>query len=125
VRDKIGKIESEFRGTRGSASTAGVRIEANNCGKVHVSKGVTFENQDEVAASFKAGSEYEFDLCWFSRVVKKDIRQEIPSVQDYRLVDCWFRSLGDSAGVLKSVRAVIRMRVFQDMDRTEVSRCAL
>jgi hypothetical protein len=49
--------------------------------------GVTFDNQDEVAASFEAGSEYEFDLGWFSRVWTKDIRQGIPSVNDYRLVD--------------------------------------
>lgn len=38
------------------------------------------------AASFKAGSDYEFDLGWFSRVVTKDIRHEVPSAQDYRLI---------------------------------------
>jgi AraC-like DNA-binding protein len=32
-------------------------------------------------------SEYEFDLGWFSRVVTKDIRHEIPSVQDYLLAN--------------------------------------
>lgn len=74
-------------GTRGSASTAGVLVETTNCGKVHVSTGVTFDNQDEVAASFRPGSEYEFELGWFSRVVTKDITHEIPSVRDYRLVE--------------------------------------
>jgi hypothetical protein len=74
-------------GTRGSASTAGVLVETTNCGTMHVSEGVSFDNQDEVAASFKGGREYEFDLGWFSRVVTKDIRHEIPSVQDYRLAN--------------------------------------
>lgn len=49
--------------------------------------GVSFDNQDEVAASFKGGSEYEFDLGWFSRVVTKDIMHEIPSVRGYRLAN--------------------------------------
>lgn len=74
-------------GFRGSASTAGVLVETTNCGSIYVSPGVTFDNQDRVAASFKTGAEYEFDLGWFSRVVTKDIRKGIPSVQDYRLVD--------------------------------------
>jgi hypothetical protein len=47
---------------------------------------VTFDNQDQVAASFNAGTEYEFDIDWFSGVVTKDIRQELPSVQGYRLI---------------------------------------
>ncbi|WP_309124096.1 hypothetical protein [Arthrobacter sp.] len=74
-------------GTRGSASTAGVLVETTNCGKIHVSQGVAFDNQEEVAASFKASSEYEFDLGWFSRVVTKDITHDIPSAQGYRLVE--------------------------------------
>ena len=74
-------------GTRGSASTAGVLVETTNCGTMHVSVGVSFDNQDEVAASFKGGSEYEFDLGWFSRVVTKDIMHEIPSVRGYRLAN--------------------------------------
>jgi hypothetical protein len=79
-------LDTSSGGTRGWASTAGVLVETANCGTIHVSEGVTFDNQDEVVASFKAGSDYEFDLGWFSRVVTKDIRHEIPSVQDYRLV---------------------------------------
>ncbi|WP_394247742.1 hypothetical protein [Arthrobacter pityocampae] len=74
-------------GTRGSASTAGVLVETTDCGKIHVSEGVNFDNQDEIAASFRAGSQYEFDLGSFSRVVTKDIRQGIPSARDYRLVE--------------------------------------
>jgi hypothetical protein len=81
------KSNTSSGGSRGSASTAGVLVETTNCGTVHVSTGVTFDNQDEVAASFKAGSEYEFDLGWFSRVVTRDLRQGIPSVLAYRLVD--------------------------------------
>lgn len=73
-------------GSRGSASTAGVLVDTSDCGKIHVSKGITFDSQEEVAASFNAGDQYEFDLGWFSRVITKDIRHEIPSVRDYRLV---------------------------------------
>lgn len=74
-------------GTRGSVSTAGVLVETTNCGTMHVSVGVSFHNQDVVAASFKAGSAYEFELGWFSRVVTKEIRHEIPSVRGYRLAN--------------------------------------
>lgn len=81
------KPDTSSGGSRGSASTAGVLVETSNCGSIYVSPEVTFDNQEEVAASFKPGSEYEFDIGWFSRVLTKDIRQEIPSVQDYRLVD--------------------------------------
>lgn len=84
---KTAKPDTSSGGSRGSASTAGVLVETSDCGSIHVSPGVTFDNQDEVAASFKAGTEYEFDIGWFSRVVTKDIKHEIPSVQDYRLVD--------------------------------------
>lgn len=72
-------------GSRGSASTAGVLVETTNCGKIHVSEGVTFDNREKVAASFESGRQYDFDLGWFSRVITKDIRHEIPSVQGYRL----------------------------------------
>lgn len=84
---RTAKPDSSSGGSRGSASTAGVLVETSNCGSIYVSPGVTFDNQDQVAASFKAGTEYEFDIGWFSRVVTKDIRHGIPSVQDYRLVD--------------------------------------
>ncbi|MEC5192569.1 MULTISPECIES: hypothetical protein [unclassified Arthrobacter] len=80
------KPETSSGGSRGSASTAGVFVETANCGSIYVSPRVTFDNQDEVAASFKPGSEYDFDIGWFSRVVTKGIRSETPSVQDYRMV---------------------------------------
>jgi hypothetical protein len=80
------KPHTSSGGTRGSASTAGVLVQTSNCGSIHVSPGVTFDNRDEVAASFKPGSEFEFDMGWFSRVVTKDITHGIPSVQAYRLV---------------------------------------
>jgi len=80
------KSESSSGGSRGSATTAGVLVETADCGRIYISKGVTFDSQDEVAASFSAGSSYEFDLGWFSRVVTKDIRNGIPTARDYRLV---------------------------------------
>ncbi len=80
------KAESSSGGTRGSASTAGVLIETSNCGQVHISRGVSFDSQDAVASSFSVGSEYEFDLGWFSRVVTKDIRKGIPTALEYRVV---------------------------------------
>ncbi len=72
-------------GSRGSASSAGVLVETSNCGMISVSQGVTFENQQEVASSFKVGKDYEFDLGGFSRLVMKDFRNGIPSARNYRL----------------------------------------
>lgn len=80
------KAETNSGGSRGSASTAGVLVETSDCGRISVSKGVTFDNREEIAASFKLGSEYEFDIGWFSRVVLRDIQQGIPTARDYRLV---------------------------------------
>ena len=74
-------------GSRGSASTASVLIETSNCGALAVSRGVTFDNQQEVAASFEQGSEYEFDMGWYSRVVMKRILNGVPTAADYRLVE--------------------------------------
>lgn len=73
-------------GSRGSASTAGVLVETSDCGSISVSQGVTFDNREEVAASFKPGSEYEFDIGWFSRVVMEDVLGQGYSARDYRLV---------------------------------------
>ncbi|MFL4475196.1 hypothetical protein ACIPVK_14455 [Paeniglutamicibacter sp. MACA_103] len=78
--------ETSSGGLRGSSSTAGVLVNTANCGDIYVSPGVTFKNQEEVAASFKAGDEYEFDIGWFSRVIMEGILDRTPSVQDYRLV---------------------------------------
>ncbi len=88
IRCEVGaaRADTSSGGTRGSASTAGVLVETTDCGKIHVAEGVNFDNQAEVAGSFRTGSHYEFDLGWFSRVVTKDIRHGIPSVRDYRLV---------------------------------------
>lgn len=73
-------------GSRGSVSTPGVLVNTSNCGDIYVTPGATFDNQEDVAASFKAGDEYEFDIGWFSRVVMDGILDRNPSVQDYRLV---------------------------------------
>lgn len=72
-------------GSRGSATTAGVLIETSNCGPIYWSKGVTFDNREEIAASFEAGREYEFDMGWYSRVWCR-ITDVIPSADGYRLV---------------------------------------
>lgn len=81
------KSKTSSGGSRGSASTAGVLVETSNCGKLVVSKGVTFDSRDEVAASFKAGSKYDFDLGWFSREVSIPILHGIPTVKAYRLAE--------------------------------------
>lgn len=74
-------------GSRGSASTASVLIETSNCGSLVVNRGVTFDNQQEVASSFEPGSEYEFDMGWYSRVVMKRILNDLPTAAEYRLVE--------------------------------------
>ncbi|WP_052690620.1 hypothetical protein [Pseudarthrobacter chlorophenolicus] len=74
-------------GSRGSASTASVLIETSNCGPLVVNRGVTFDNQQDVASSFKPGREYEFDMGWYSRVVTKGMLNGIPTAAEYRLVE--------------------------------------
>lgn len=74
-------------GSRGSASSASVLIETSNCGALVVNRGVTFDNQQEVASSFVRGGEYEFDMGWYSRVVTKHIFNGIPTAAGYRLVE--------------------------------------
>jgi hypothetical protein len=71
-------------GGRGSVSTSEVLVETTDCGPIVIDQGVDYENQEEVAASFKPGSEYEFDLGWYSRFRKNF--DDLPSAQDYRLV---------------------------------------
>ncbi len=73
-------------GSRGSASTASVLVETS-CGPINVSRGVNFDNRDEVAASFEPGSEYDFDIGWYSRVVMKDLLRGLPTADHYRLVE--------------------------------------
>ncbi|MGR0159382.1 hypothetical protein [Paenarthrobacter nitroguajacolicus] len=70
-------------GTRGGASTASVLVRTSNCGTLGVSRGVSFENQDEVASSFTIGATYGFDVGWYSRTFFRD---EIQSVREYRLI---------------------------------------
>ena len=52
-----------------------------------MNRGVTFDNQQEVASSFEQGSEYEFDMGWYSRVVTKRIFNDLPTAAGYRLVE--------------------------------------
>ncbi|MFC9770581.1 MULTISPECIES: hypothetical protein [unclassified Pseudarthrobacter] len=75
-------------GTRGSASTAGVRLETSDCGPVHYSDGVSFENRDQIAASISPGA-YEFDMGWSSRVLGVDMRQTMPTARGYRAYHDW------------------------------------
>ena len=72
-------------GSRGSASTASLLIETS-CGPIVVDKGVSSDNQEEVASSFEPGSEYDFDIGWFSRVVMKDVLRELPTADHYGIV---------------------------------------
>jgi hypothetical protein len=71
-------------GGRGSVSTSEVLVETADCGPVVIDQGVDFENEEEVASSFAVGSEYEFDIGWYSRVVMKNVLGNLPSAQDYR-----------------------------------------
>lgn len=80
------KGETNSGGSRGSASTPGVLVETTDCGRISISEGVTFDNRGVIAASFEPGSEYEFDIGWFSRVVLRDIQRGVPTAQDYRKV---------------------------------------
>lgn len=81
------KPNTNSGGSRGSASSAGILVETTDCGKISVFNGVTFNNKDAIAASFKVGSMYEFEIGWYSRVILRDIQQAIPTAQKYRLVD--------------------------------------
>ena len=69
-------------GSRGSASTASLLIETS-CGPIVVDKGVSSDNQEEVASSFEPGTEYDFDIGWFSRVVMKDVLRDLPTADHY------------------------------------------
>jgi hypothetical protein len=72
-------------GSRGSVSTASVRVETD-CGPIDVDRGVHFDNQEEVAATFEPGSECDFEIGWYSRVVSRKILHSIPTADHYRLV---------------------------------------
>ena len=74
-------------GSRGSVSTPAVVILTENCGPLGISRGVTSDEQEELASSFQVGAEYEFDIGWYSRVIMKDVLHEIQAVQGYRLVE--------------------------------------
>jgi hypothetical protein len=66
-------------------STASVRVETD-CGPIDVDRGVNFDNQEEVAATFEPGSECDFEIGWYSRVVSRKILHSIPTADHYRLV---------------------------------------
>ncbi|ABM10178.1 hypothetical protein AAur_2805 [Paenarthrobacter aurescens TC1] len=70
-------------GTRGGASTASVLVKTSNCGTLGISRGVSFDNRDEVASSFTIGATYGFDVGWYSRTFFKN---NIQSVRAYRLI---------------------------------------
>ena len=74
-------------GSRGSASTPSVDIETSNCGPLDISTGVTFDGRQELASSFQAGAEYEFDIGWYSRVIMTNVFHGSQAVQGYRLVE--------------------------------------
>ncbi|WP_434993130.1 hypothetical protein [Arthrobacter sp. Ld5] len=67
-------------------STSEVLVETTDCGPIVIDQGVDFENEEEVASSFAVGSEYDFDIGWYSRVVMKNVLGNLPSAQDYRPV---------------------------------------
>ena len=74
-------------GLRGSVSTPAVVILTENCGPLGISRGVTSDEQEELASSFQVGAEYEFDIGWYGRVIMKHVLRGAPEVQGYRLVE--------------------------------------
>jgi hypothetical protein len=52
-----------------------------------ISRGMTFDGQQELASSFEVGVEYEFEIGWYSRVIMRVVLHEIQAVQGYRLVE--------------------------------------
>ncbi|TFC45992.1 MULTISPECIES: hypothetical protein [Cryobacterium] len=74
-------------GLRGSVSTPAVVILTANCGPLGISRGVTSDEQEELASSFQVGAEYEFDIGWYGRVIMKHVLRGAPEVQGYRLVE--------------------------------------
>ncbi|WP_310205718.1 hypothetical protein [Paenarthrobacter nitroguajacolicus] len=70
-------------GTRGGASTASVLVRTSNCGTLAISRGVSFENRDEVASGFTIGATYGFDVGWYSRTF---FRNDVQVVREYRLI---------------------------------------
>ena len=74
-------------GSRGSVSTPAVLILTSNCGPLGISRGVTSDEQQELASSFQVGAEYEFDIGWYGRVIMKHVLRGAPEVQGYRLVE--------------------------------------
>jgi hypothetical protein len=74
-------------GLRGSVSTPAVVILTENCGPLGISRGVTSDEQEELASSFQVGAEYEFDIGWYGRVIMKHVLRGAPEVQGHRLVE--------------------------------------
>ena len=74
-------------GLRGSVSTPAVVILTADCGPLGISRGVTSDEQEELASSFQVGAEYEFDIGWYGRVIMKHVLRGAPEVQGYRLVE--------------------------------------
>lgn len=74
-------------GLKGSVSTA-VVILTENCGPLAISRGVTSDEQQELASSFEVGAEYEFDIGWYSRVIMTSpLFDGAQEMQRYRLVE--------------------------------------
>ena len=71
-------------GLRGSVSTPHILVKTKNCGSINVEgKSVNSDNWEQVAASFKPGSQWIFEIGWYSRFVGKLIERQSPSSEIY------------------------------------------
>lgn len=72
------------RGLRGSASTPYVVVDTENCGEIIVEgKTVNFDNLEQIAASFEPGSQWIFEIGWYSRYFGRLVERMPPASQEY------------------------------------------
>jgi len=91
VWDDIGIEGRECTVTGAKAASSGggrsptlpiVRIETDDCGALSWDQGVTFDNSDEIAASFAPGV-YDIEMGWFSRRIMPLLPDGLPTVKSF------------------------------------------
>lgn len=72
-------------GLRGSVSIPHILVKTKNCGSINVEgKTGNSDNWEQAAASFEPGSQWLFEIGWYSRFVGKLIKRQSPSSEIYR-----------------------------------------
>ena len=75
-------------GLRGGSSAPLVVVHTKNCGRINVSgTTVNLDSKGQVAASFEPGSEWVFELGWYTRNFLMKVLQLPQSVQIYHRVN--------------------------------------